>query len=117
MSSESFEPVKSIVETFREHAGAESVYGTPIVVGDRTVVPVARVRYGFGGGFGRGGDGGDEEGGSGGGVGGGLSADPLGIVELDATRTRFVRFGGYRRFLAVAGLGVALGYLLGRRGR
>jgi uncharacterized spore protein YtfJ len=28
-------------------------YGDPVVVGDRTVIPIAQVRYGFGGGGGQ----------------------------------------------------------------
>lgn len=53
-------------------ATVESVVGSPIVVGDRTYLPLARVQYGFGGGD------------NGGviGSGGGMEATPLGLIEL-----------------------------------
>jgi uncharacterized spore protein YtfJ len=117
MSTTPFESLRSMVATLREHAGVESVYGTPVAAGDRTIVPVARVRYGFGGGFGSSDEGGaGDESGEGGGVGGGLTADPVGVVELTPNGVRLVRFGGARRLLAALGAGVALGFLLGRRG-
>ncbi|MDQ5807836.1 MAG: hypothetical protein M3320_04105, partial [Actinomycetota bacterium] len=59
--------------------GARLCYGEPVVAGDRTVIPVARVRVAGGGGYGSG----DE--GDGGGGGGYLEATPQGFIELDAT--------------------------------
>lgn len=70
------EVFKSIVD----HAGAKAVYGEPIVLEGKTVLPVARVRYGFGGGSG--GKGNHEQ--YGGGGGGGLLAQPLGVIEITA---------------------------------
>ncbi|MFB6154925.1 MAG: GerW family sporulation protein [Haloferacaceae archaeon] len=67
---DTFESLASVVESLRESASAETVYGDPIVTDDRTVVPVARVAYGFGGGFGTGGPVSDErDGGAGANVG------------------------------------------------
>lgn len=123
--------VRSTVEQLRESASVESVFGDPVETDGRTLVPVARVSYGFGGGFGRG-PSGDEtrdetawepgepsgmeaESGEGGGGGGGVSARPVGVLEVSADGTRFVRFGDRRR-LAVAGLaGFLLGLLVARR--
>lgn len=70
--------IGTIVERLQRSANVESVYGDPIVKGEKTVVPVARVAFGFGGGYGTGSDSEDESGGRGGGVGGGASATPLG---------------------------------------
>jgi uncharacterized spore protein YtfJ len=73
------------VERAKEAAHWRSAFGEPQVVGDKTIIPVARVRYGFGTGFGSG-QGpetedqkptGQGEGGGGGGMG---SAQPLGVL-------------------------------------
>ena len=42
----------SLVERLAEAGGVGSVYGDPVEHGDRTVIPVARVAWGFGGGGG-----------------------------------------------------------------
>ncbi|WP_458187397.1 GerW family sporulation protein [Haladaptatus sp. NG-WS-4] len=99
-----FEQLQSVVERISQNAGVETVYGDPIEVGDRTVVPVAKVWYGFGGG-------GDE---SGGGLGGGVGATPVGIVELTPDETRFVRFSDARRVGIVLAVGFVLGVLFER---
>lgn len=96
----------SFVESLSK-AGAHTVYGDPVVVGSRTVVPVARVVYGFGGGS-------DGTPGGGGG-GGGVVATPVGALELTESETRFVPLRPYRRLLAAGFVGVLAGYLLGRR--
>jgi uncharacterized spore protein YtfJ len=129
-------PMRSMLESIRERASVQSAYGEPVVAGDRTIVPVARVAFGFGGGYGAGGerdesadDGGDEPttagdgeevgAGEGGGLGGGMVVEPVGFVELDATGARLVRFGSRRRLLAAALVGLLVGVVLGttrRRG-
>jgi uncharacterized spore protein YtfJ len=73
------------VEGFKEAAHWRAAFGEPQVVGDRTLIPVARVGYGFGLGFGQGSGEPKEEGeqavtGEGGGGGGTASAKPLGVV-------------------------------------
>ena len=50
-----------------ERANASSCFGTPVIAGDRTVIPVAEVTYGVGFGFGAGGGESEEDSGSGGG--------------------------------------------------
>jgi uncharacterized spore protein YtfJ len=103
-------------------ANAKSVFGEPIQSGDKTVVPVAKVAYGFGGGFGSGKDGGhpDREG-EGGGGGGGVRAFPAGALEITSTATRFVPFTSVTqlvRHLAVAfAAGVVFGTLVMPRRR
>ena len=42
----------SLAERVSAYASEKSVYGDPLVVGDQTVIPVAPVCYGFGGGAG-----------------------------------------------------------------
>jgi uncharacterized spore protein YtfJ len=122
---------RNLLQTFKDsllsNATVKSVYGDPVTFADRTIVPVARVAYGFGGGFGSRlkagqvptvltGDAvprapGDEAGGGGGGV----AAMPLGVVEITPTRTRFIRFGEGRRLAAAAAIGLAAGIWFGRR--
>lgn len=64
-------------------AGVKAAYGTPVDVNGSTLVPVALVYYGFGGG-----DAGEEGGGAGGGGGGGLSL-PIGAYVKSGGRLRF----------------------------
>jgi uncharacterized spore protein YtfJ len=84
-------------------ASVKNVYGEPVVVGGRTVIPAARVRYGFGGG------GGNRQNEAGGGGGGGVWAQPCGALEITPEGTRFIRFENRR----AAGAALALGFLLG----
>ena len=116
------ESIRSIVDDLGEHASVRSVYGDPIEAAGKTIVPVARVAYGFGGGFGRGGEetegeGVEGEGGTGEGFGGGggVSARPVGVVEIDGEETRLLRFGDRRRLGLAMLTGLALGLLVGRR--
>ncbi|HTX36860.1 MAG TPA: spore germination protein GerW family protein [Bryobacteraceae bacterium] len=103
------EVFKSIVD----HSGAKSVYGEPIVLEGKTVLPVARIRYGFGGGSG--GKGNQEQ--YGGGGGGGLLAQPLGVVEITPSETRFVPISPSRAVATAAALGFFLGRLTAPRRR
>ena len=110
--------LRAIVDGLREHASVETVYGDAIEAHGRTIIPAARVAYGFGGGFGSGPEAGGEEdrvGGTGGGGGGGVVARPVGALEVTQGATRFVRFGDRRRLVAAAAVGLVLGLLFGRR--
>jgi len=103
------EVFKSIIE----HAGARTVYGEPVSVDGKTVLPVARIRYGFGGSSGGKGNNWQD----GGGGGGGLIAKPLGVVEVTPSQTRFIPIFSGRTLLIAVGLGVCLGFLAGSRRR
>jgi uncharacterized spore protein YtfJ len=111
----------SLVDRLQSSASVKSVYGEPIVTEGKTIIPVARVGYGFGMG------GGGQlvkddlesekpapyEGGGGGG--GGAGAIPVGVLEVTSDKTRFIRFGEERR-LAIALLsGVVLGLWISKR--
>lgn len=120
--------LNDIVSQLRAHAGVETVFGDPVVAEGRTVVPVACVRYGFGGGYGRAEDAtgtsdevvaepDDLERGEGGGFGGGVVATPVGVVELSPGGTRFVPTTARRQLLTGLGVGAVVGFLLGRRRR
>ncbi|RYY93812.1 MAG: hypothetical protein EOO11_19070 [Chitinophagaceae bacterium] len=100
-----------------QDATVKHVFGDPIRVGDKTIIPVARITYGFGGGSGAGsrtrrnnlGEGGDgRPQGEGAGGGGGIMARPRGVYEVSARATRFVPTRPFGPVL----MGVAIGFLL-----
>jgi len=112
---------QEILQSLSEHlagsASVKQVYGDPIVVGRKTVVPVARVAY-FLGGLG---GGGEQKGvvaerplaGGGGGGGGAVLASPVGALEITETNVRFIRIHDR---VEIAKLCLAAGVLLMLRG-
>jgi len=88
-------PISAFVDRLAERIGgranAKAVFGEPVERGGVTVIPVAKVRYCFGGGAGSGGkedeDASDE--GQGAGGGGMVSASPLGFIELRDGQAEF----------------------------
>lgn len=80
---------RSMIERLAEKLGgsadARTVYGDAVVHDGITVIPVAKIAYGLGGGTGR------SEQGSGEGGGGGVSATPVGFIEIRGGETSFRR--------------------------
>lgn len=74
-----------------KRAGVRTVFGDPVERDGITVIPVGRMRWGFGGGGGRGGRANEEGEGSGGGGGG--MASPVGYIEISDGTARFQRIG------------------------
>lgn len=121
------ELIEGATEHLRTSASVKTVYGSPITIEGKTVIPVAKVAYGFGAGSGsgphakKGGNGkAPKEGeGEGEGIGGGVAARPVGVVEITDEETRFVPIGGARKLAIIAvlgaGLGAVLGWFLGRK--
>lgn len=110
------ELIKSIIDPLQQSAAARSVYGEPVTTQGKTVIPVARVAYGFGGGSGKGRSSitpGEGEG-EGGGGGGGVIALPVGVFEVTQSGTRFVSANGDRKLLAATLAGIGLGLIWGR---
>jgi uncharacterized spore protein YtfJ len=93
-----------------DQAAAKTVYRDPISCAGKTVVPVARIRCGFGGGSGKRAAQQQE----GGGGGGGFVAHPVGFIELSAQGTRFVPIANYRTPVLALCLGVGLGFLVSK---
>ena len=83
------------------HARVQAVFGDPVERDGVTVIPVARVRWGVGGG------GGSAPDGQGSGGGGGVAADPIGYIEMSSAGASFRPIG--RSFGAVAILAIAVG--------
>lgn len=113
------ELIDSAVEHLRASASVKTVYGEPVVVDGKTIIPVAKVAYGFGGGTGTrkapaGKDGKEPVAAeSGEGAGGGVAAKPVGVVEISGQETKFVRFGQPKRLAWAAAIGSGIGFVLG----
>ena len=84
-------------------ANAAAVFGSPIVDGERTIIPVAEARLGLGAG-----DGFIAKG-----VGGAMTAKPMGLIVIDKQGVRFHRTP--RPSLAPLALGVVLGLAIAIR--
>src|ERR1019366_8297816 len=99
--------IQQLLQTFAEcvsnSASVRSVYGDPVVVGDRTVIPVAQIGYAFGGGAKA-----DSPAGGGGGA-AKAYARPCGALEVPPDGTRFIDFVDRPRM----GAALALGFVLG----
>src|SRR5262245_13732418 len=86
---------ESFLETLADELAGSvcSVFGSPVEREGVTVIPVAKARWGMGGGFGRRGEQREQgEGptrGAGIGAGGGAIVKPLGFIEITAGRSRF----------------------------
>ena len=92
-----------LAETIGKKANATAVFGSPIVDGDRTVIPVAQARFALGGGdalIAKG-------------VGGGMMAKPLGFIVIDRNGVRFQRMP--QPSLTALAVGVVLGLALAMR--
>jgi len=97
-----------------------TVFGDPISIEGRTIIPVARVACGFGSGGGISGKRNGQPGGTdgeGAGGGGGVRAVPAGVVEITAAETRFLRFNDWRPLAGAAAFGFGLGIVLNRWAR
>jgi uncharacterized spore protein YtfJ len=100
MFDDVFRVIEELARKLQERFSVRTVYGDPITANGVTIVPVARVAFGFGGGGGSGRSGlpGSEEagvegalgeGGGGGGGGGGV-VRPVGYVEITDGGSRWV---------------------------
>jgi uncharacterized spore protein YtfJ len=108
---------QAMMEKLQSSATVRVVYGDPVEAQGKTVIPVAKVVYGFGGGLGPGrlrtenadraslGEGG----------GGGVAATPVGVIEISDEGTRFVPVDDLPKMLMMAGAGLLIGLLLARR--
>ena len=106
--------LRSVGDHLQVGASVRNVYGDPVNVGGRTVIPIARVSYGFGvGGAGESEEDGSEGAGSGGGA--GLSGRPVGALEITEAGTRFIPFIDPARLGIALAVGCLIGLAIGRR--
>jgi uncharacterized spore protein YtfJ len=80
--------IERLAELIGAKAGVQALFGEPVRHEGLTVIPVARVRWGFGGGGGRS-DAAPDGPASGSGGGGGVAADPIGYVEIGSDGATF----------------------------
>ena len=98
-------------------AHVKNVFGDPVSAEGKTIIPVAKVRYGFGGGMGSGptrGEGAQPIG-EGGGGGGGVMVSPIGVVEISSSGTRFIPICNRKLMAGLLFAGFCLGWWRARR--
>lgn len=109
--------IGGILDGLKSSASVSTVYGKPIHASGKTLIPVAKVAYGFGGG-------GEvekkgtigkknierEEGG-----GGGVAVKPVGVLEVTGKRTKFVPISKKARLFGILAIGFVTGLAWSRR--
>ena len=111
------EMLEKVGEVFGSAATVKHVFGDPIQLEGKTVVPVAKVAMGFGSGFGTGrapNQSPSDPQAEGGGGGGGMRAVPAGALEITASQTRFIPFHDTGWMAIVFAGGVILGAVFAR---
>jgi len=115
-------PLEPIATMLDRSLSIRHVYGEPVMHGDRTVIPVARVMHIFGAGGGEGqrsrasvASTGAESHGGGGGGGGAVRMVPVGALEIGPNGTRFVPIHPVLPLFGAAALGFVIGWLFSRR--
>src|SRR3954464_13471218 len=94
--------LENLASQFGVNASVKNVFGEPIQAGDKTIIPVAQIAYGLGGGYGQGPKKGklamqnaddmqqNGDKGEGAGGGGGMYAKPKGVYEVTPRGTRYI---------------------------
>lgn len=106
------EALNTLAEQLAGSANVKSVFGEPITVGEKVIIPVAKVAFGLGRASGRRSEGGQE----GDSLGGGAKAVPAGVVEITAKGTCFVPANLNRKLVSAALLGFCAGLWCARQG-
>jgi uncharacterized spore protein YtfJ len=117
MENENF--VENIATPLSHSASVKSVFGEPITAQGKTIIPVAQVAYGFGGGFGHKQktplDKEAQQGDKGAGGGGGILAKAKGVYEVTPEATRFIPARNLGELLIVALIGFFIGGFWGKK--
>ena len=106
---------QSILDRLQTSAQVKTVYGDAITAEGKTIIPVARVAYGFHAGIRplRRDDGGEQK--EAGRSGGGVHIKPLGVLEITKEETKFVPIRENRKLVGVLFVGLLLGLWIGVR--
>jgi len=104
--------LQSLKESVLGQASVKAIYGEPISAHEKTIIPVAKITYGFGAGAGTGGVGDSKARGEGGGGGGGVRAVPVGVIEVSSQQTRFIPITDRRKLAGALLAGLGLGMCL-----
>lgn len=99
-------PVKTVFKKFGNNKDVTLVFGEPIEVGLTKVVPVAKLRYAFGGG-------GDNVGNNGGG--GAFTVTPVGVYEITPDKVKFKSTRNPGRVVGLLFVFLGLFFVLGRK--
>lgn len=83
------EVLQTVVGELRQMARSESIIGAPVTVGERTVLPITKLSFGFGAG-GAEGTRTDKGAGFGGGGGGGAMIEPVAFLVMDKDRVQLL---------------------------
>lgn len=98
--------LERLAERCGVHASAKTIYSEPVERDGITVIPVAKVRWGFGGGSGR------KNGQKGRGGGGGVQVAPLGYIEIKDGQTEYRPIRDPAALLPVVAIGGLAGIFL-----
>ena len=109
--------LQSLKESILSQASVKAIYGEPISANGKTVIPIAKIMYGFGAGAGTGGVGDTRARGEGGGGAGGVRAIPVGVIEISDQQTCFVPITDRKKLTGAVLAGIGLGILLGWKAR
>src|ERR1035437_4443687 len=109
--------LQTLKESILSQASVKAIYGEPIAAHGKTVIPVAKIMYGYGAEAGTGGVGDSSARGEGGGGGGGARAVPVGVIEVSDQQTRFVPITDRKRLAGTVLAGIGRGIGLGWRRR
>ena len=107
---------EKLAEKLGVTARASTIFGEAVERDGVTVIPVARARWGLGGGSGRGGIGRRSRAASQGG-GGGVIVEPVGFIEVRSGEARFRPISKTPRTVSLALAGVAIAAILAFRRR
>lgn len=104
---------QAFAERLHSSAHVRTVYGEPVETQDKTVIPVSKVRYAFGGGPAKMGADGVEAAAGGGGA---VQAEAVGVFEITDAGTRFVPVEDGKALVVALAAGFLVGMLIGRWG-
>lgn len=109
--------LQSLKDGILSQASVKAIYGEPISAHDKTIIPVAKIVYGYGAGAGTGHMGDKSPHGEGGGGGGGVRAIPVGVIEVSGQQTRFVPISDRKKMTGAVLAGMIVGIWMGWRRR
>lgn len=116
------QPLEMLATQLAQEAAVNKVYGEPVITQGKTIIPVAKIVMGLGGGTGKKyrkdiaatepkeQNSNAESGG--GGSGGGAVATPMGVFEITEKNTRYIPANGAKFFILGVIAGAVIGSLL-----
>jgi uncharacterized spore protein YtfJ len=105
--------IEGALDKVRGTAGVKTVYGEPIKVNGKTIIPIAKVAYGAGAGAGPAKADGETQSEAAEGAGVGAYAAPVGVVEISEGETKFVPINSKKKLGIAAAVGAAAGLVAG----